>query len=107
MDGHGRGPWPPVLCRAGSDDLLLEAVLGGTAVRCLVAGRGADGRVAFRADALAQFEGRTAGPVALQQVGPKAVRATWPDRGVTRVAEFDAVGPDAVPPFPDVPHKLT
>src|SRR6185369_8404808 len=100
-------PWPPVLCRAGRDGLVLEAEHGGTAVRYLVAARGADGRVAFRADSLARFEARTAEPVTLQQVGPRAVRATWSDQDMTRVAEFDAVEPDKVPPFPDVPRPLT
>jgi hypothetical protein len=105
MGGHGRGHWPPVLCRSDHDGLMLEAGLGGMAVRYAIAGGRPDGRVAFRADALAQFEGRTAEPVALQHVGPQAVRATWSEGGVPRAAEFEAVEPDKVTPFPELPPK--
>jgi hypothetical protein len=101
-----RGPWPPVLCRAGEGGLTLQARHGDLAVRHHQPGKRPPDAVAFRAGLLAEFEDRADAPVALEQAAVGKGRASWDEGGVPRSLEFDTVTPDSVPPFPGRPKKL-
>ena len=101
---HG---WPPVLCPAGDGGLTLQAVQTETALRRHQTGPRPTDRIAFRADVLARFEGRTEAPVALENVAAGKGRARWEDGGVPCALDFDTVPPDGLPPLPDPPAKWT
>src|SRR5262249_18716868 len=55
---------------------------------------------------LAELEGKTDEPVALEAMGPGKGQARWPEEGEVRVIEFDTVTADSVPPFPMAPKRM-
>src|SRR5215469_15306626 len=101
-----RGPWPLLLCRAGEDGLTLHARDGDLAVRHHRPGKHPPDAIAFRANLLAEFEGRAEPCVTLEQVTFGKGRASWDEGGVPRSLEFDTVTPDSVPQLPARPKKL-
>jgi hypothetical protein len=102
-----RGEWPLLLCRAGPGGLLVQAGRGGVAVCYRQPGRRPPDALAFRADVLAGFEGRSADPVNLEVAGAGRGLARWSDAGVPRALEFDAVTADSVPDLPGPPRQWT
>ncbi len=102
-----RPHWPPVLCRAGDGGLTLQAVQTETALRRHQNGPRPTDRIAFGADILARFEGRTEAPVSLENIAVGKGRARWEDGGVPCALDFDTVPPDGLPPLPDPPAKWT
>ena len=102
-----RHNWPLVLCKAGDGGLTLQAVQTEMALRYHQPGPRPTDVVAFRADVLAKFEGRTEAPVHLENVAVGKGRARWDDGGVPCSLDFDAVTPDSAPPLPDPPPKWT
>ena len=70
-----RGPWPLVLCRAGEEGLTLHARNEDLAVRFHQAGKHPPDAIAFRANLLAEFEGRADTPATLEQVASGKGRA--------------------------------
>jgi hypothetical protein len=106
MADDPRGPWPMVRCRTDASGLTLESRQGGSAVRYHQEGTFADEALAFRGTLLAEIEGRTETPVTLEAVSPEKGRASWTDRGLPQVIDFEQQ-PDAVlPAFPELPPKL-
>jgi hypothetical protein len=102
-----RGPWPVLVVRAEWEVLTLQACNGEMALRGVQAGAvGGAGALAFRSDLLAQFQGRSAGPVTLEAATPGQGRARWEEAGVSRTIEFEAAAPEAVPKFPALPREF-
>lgn len=97
---------PPVTVRAGREGLVLECVLGATALRLHVPGKREENSITFPASLLAQFEGRGDDPVTLSEVGPEQGRAAWVVTGVTESREFRPIGPDRCPDFPKPPSSM-
>jgi hypothetical protein len=102
---EARCPWPLLLCRSSSDGLALESRHGDLAVRYERKGTGPAEAIAFRASVLAEFEGRTDEPVALEQAAFGKGCARWSDRDGPRVLEFETVTPDSVPAWPELPRR--
>ncbi len=98
-----RRSWPLVLCRAGDGGLTLQSVQGDLALQFHMDDARPPDRIAFRTHLLAKFEGRTDVPVVLERVAAGKGRARWDDGGVPRSLDFDAVSPDSVPAFPEIP----
>src|SRR5262249_11128211 len=91
VDQGRRGPWPPVLCRARPGGRDLEAAQGDVAVRYHQDGDLPAEAFAFPEAVLAECEGRTAAPVALEVLDGGRGRARWADGDGPRVLEFEAV----------------
>jgi hypothetical protein len=102
-----RGQWPLVLCQTGETGFQLHAQGGDIAV----AYRDGDPRpadaIAFSAEVLERFEGRTNELVNLEQVETGKALARWNDVGVPCSVEFETVTPDSVSPFPKLPERWT
>ena len=67
--------------------------------------RADSGAVAIPIEALADFEGRDETPVAVDQAGPRTVRARWADRGVPASRKYEAGDVGALPVFPAAPES--
>jgi len=102
-----RGPWPQLLARADREGLTLQARQGDQALRFSQPGGTGEGSIVFRSDLLAQFEGRNADPVVLEQVAFGKGRASWTQAGVSRTIEFETATPDSVPEFPALPTQFS
>src|SRR5260370_42156325 len=62
-----RGPWPLLVARANREGLTLQAQQGDLALRYSQQEVTGEDSIAFRGELLAQFEGRNADPVLLEQ----------------------------------------
>jgi hypothetical protein len=102
-----RGPWPLVCCRAGKEGLVLEVEQVGVALRYHNDESRPQGALAFRPNLLAEIEGRSDTPVALEEITPGKGRATWAANGESRAHDFDTVKLDSLPPFPALPRQFT
>src|SRR5439155_8332470 len=102
-----RGSWPLVCCRAGKEGLVLEAEQVGVALRYQADEPRPEEHIAFRPNLLAEIEGRSDTPVALEEVGPGKGRARWATNGESLVRDFDTIKPDSLPPFPILPKQFT
>ncbi len=108
LAGPGTRPQPPlVLARCDGQSLALQAAGPDVAVRHCSPSGGPAGALAFRADVLARFEGRTDAPAALEEVSPGRARATWSEGGVPQAVEFHTADPATTPDLPEVPARLT
>jgi len=95
-----------MLCQTGEQGLTLQSSPGEMFIRYREAGGRPAAAIAFRADVLAGFEGRSDEIVQLETVASGKGRARWQDRGMARELDFEAVEPERVPAFPDVPRRL-
>ena len=102
--GSPRNDWPILLIRSDGQQTVLESARGPVAVRLTVPGPAEPAALAFRASVLAEFAGRTAAPVTLQEVAPGHAVARWLDSGVPRQVVFDNLAPDSVPALPELPE---
>jgi hypothetical protein len=69
-------------------------------------GNFAEASLAFDGKLLADIEGRTDAPVALDAIDASKGRATWTERSLPRVVDFEQVPAEKVPAFSDVPDRL-
>jgi hypothetical protein len=106
LDQGPRGSWPLVLCRTGKDGLVLQASQGDLALRYHREGARPAEAIAFRASALAEFEGRRDDAVELEQVSFGKGQARWTDGSVPRVLDLETVVPDSAPAFPALPRRF-
>ena len=97
---------PSVLLRAGEQGLCLEAACPDAAVRLEHPGKHPEGVLAFPADALALFEGRTDEPVTLEQKSFGQGLATWDEGGSPARKDFPTLAVEGLPAFPEVPERL-
>ncbi len=107
MEQGQRHSWPLLLCKAGEGGLAIQSVQGEMALQFHLGGARPPELMAFRAHALAEFEGRTEAPVGLEHVAEGKGRARWDDAGVPRVLDIDTVTTDSVPAFPEIPTDFT
>ena len=63
--------------------------------------------LAFRAQALAQFEGRTDATAVLEEVAAGQGRASWTEGDLPCAVEFDTLDPQDLPTPPAVPSQMT
>jgi hypothetical protein len=104
----GTRPEPPlVLAQSDGQTLTLQACGPDVAVRYTARIAGAAGTMAFRASVLAQVEGKTDEPAALEESAPRRGRATWTEGGVPQTVEFDTADPTKLPELPRVPSRLS
>ena len=96
----GRGPlrWA---------NLTLQALGPRVGVRHESQSQGPAAVLAFRAQLLAQFEGRTDAPVVLEEVAAGQGRASWTEGDLPRAVEFETLDPQDLPTPPEVPSSLT
>jgi hypothetical protein len=99
-DQQPRGSWPLLLCRSGDKGLVLQACLGDLALRYRLDGARPEESIAFRADALAEFEGRRDDTVELEQVSFGKGQARWSEGDEPRVVDLETVAPESVPEIP-------
>ena len=97
---------PSVILRAGEQGLRLEAACPDVAVRLEHPGRQPEAVLAFPADALALFEGRTDEPVSLEQKSFGQGVATWDEGGSPVCKDFPTLAVEGLPPFPEAPARL-
>ncbi len=97
--------WPPVVCEAGDGGLTLQARHIDLVLRFHQPGKRPTDLLAVRADLLAEFEGRTDAPVALERLAGGKGRARWDEGGAPCAVEFDAATPEQAPKFPDAPAR--
>jgi len=107
MDLEPRGAWPLVLFQADESGLTVHAVQGDLGVRYHEPGPRSPETIAFRSSMLAEFEGRTEQPVALEEVSAGKGQARWSDGAVPRITEFETVTLDNIPAFPALPKRFT
>ena len=96
MEAEPRGPWPVVVCRADRRGLSLEALQGDLAVRHRQEGVYPPEVINFPGGLLAEMEGRSDVPVALEAVEGGKGRAHWSEGAVPRAVEFDMAAPDTL-----------
>ena len=105
------GPIAPLVLEADGRRLCARYRHGGLAVEhAAPCPRGDSGSVAIPLEALADFEGRDETPVAIEAIGPRAVRARWADRGVPVARDYDVPETCATADFPAPPdtwHEST
>lgn len=102
-----RHTWSLLLARADGEGLSLQAQQGDLALHYGHPGIAGEGAIAFRSDLLAQFEGRNADTVVLEQVAFGKGKASWTEAGVSRTIEFETVTPDSVPALPALPNHCS
>jgi hypothetical protein len=107
LDQEPRHSWPLVVCRADPDGVVLQVCQGDRALRYHHAGTYPPEAIAFRASALATFEGRRDDPVELQQLTFGKGQARWSEEGVPQVLDLETVVPDTAPEFPCLPTQFT
>ena len=105
-NGRQAGPPPSVLLRVGDQGLCLEAARTDVAVRLEYPGPQPKASLAFPADALALFEGRSDEPVLLEEVAFGKGQATWSESGSEVRKDFPTLATDGLPPFPEPPTRL-
>src|SRR5476649_1602486 len=76
-----RRSWPLLLCKAGDDGLTLQSVQADMALHFHQTGARPPDVIAFHAQALGEFEGRTEVPVVVEHVAAGKGRARWDDGG--------------------------
>jgi hypothetical protein len=96
-----------VLCQSGKEGLILQAVQDDLAIRYHLEGPCASDAIAFRASALASFEGRRDELVELEQVSFGKGQARWRASKGPQVLELETVAPENVPEFPPLPKQFT
>ena len=97
---------PAVLLRAGEEGLCLEAARPDVALRLEHPGKQPKAVLAFPADALAVFEGRTNEPALLEEVAFGKGQASWAEGGAEVRKDFPTLAADGLPPFPEPPARL-
>ena len=97
---------PAVILRAGEEGLCLEAARPDVAVRLEQSGKQPRAVLAFPADALAVFEGRTDEPALLEEVAFGKGQASWAGGGAEVRKDFPTLAADGLPPFPEPPARL-
>jgi hypothetical protein len=105
QEQEARRSWPLLLCKADGNGLTLQCVQADMGLRFQQTGARPPDVIAFHAQALAEFEGRTDTPVVLENMAASKSRARWDDGGVPRELHLEAVAADKVPPFPEVPAQ--
>ena len=105
-NGRQAGPPPSVLLRVGEQGLCLEATRPDVAVRLEHPGKQSEAVLAFPADALALFEGRTDETVQLEAVAFGKGQASWAEGGSEVRKDFPTLATDGLPPFPEPPARL-
>ena len=105
-NGRQAGPPPSVLLRVGDQGLCLEATRTDVAVRLEYPGPQPKAAIAFPADALALFEGRTDEPVTLEETAFGKGQASWTEGGSEVRKDFPTLATDGLPPFPEPPARL-
>jgi hypothetical protein len=104
----GTRPEPPlVLAQSDGQTLTVQACGPDVAVRHTTALAGPTGTMAFRATVLAQVEGKTDDPAALDEIAPGQGRASWADGGAPQGVEFDTADPTRLPELPRMPPRLS
>jgi hypothetical protein len=106
FDGCGRNDWPLLRVRADGRQLILESARGPRAIRFQWPATEGGGAVAFRATALAAFEGRTPDAVTLETIGTGRSVARWQEAGVPQEQLLETVPPDSLPELPEMPSSL-
>jgi len=104
--GRQVGSPPSVLLRASAQGLCLEAARPDVAVRLEQPGKHPDAVLAFPADVLALFEGRTEEPVRLEETAFGKGRAAWSAGGSEVRKDFPTLATDGWPAFPEPPARL-
>ena len=97
---------PSVLLRVGDPGLCLEAARPDVAVRLEHPGKQPKAVLAFPADALALFEGRTDEPARLEEVAFGKGQASWAEGGSDVRKDFPTLATDGLPSFPEPPPRL-
>lgn len=105
-NGRQAGPPPSVLLRVGEQGLCLEASRPDVAVRLEHPGAQPEALLAFPADALALFEGRSDQPVMLEEIAFGKGLASWSESGSEVRKDFPTLDTDGLPPFPEPPARL-
>ncbi|MCY2991672.1 MAG: hypothetical protein NTY19_27930, partial [Planctomycetota bacterium] len=101
--GYGRR----ALFLADQDTLRIRAMSGCAAVEYQAAHQGGPVQVLLPLDLLAACEGGKPDPVQLDFSVPDKVTASWTDKRVPVVRDFDASTPDdTLPPFPSLPSSF-
>jgi hypothetical protein len=92
---------PPVIFRAGSTGLQIQAICPEVAVQYHQPGHLPEGTLVVPAEALAACEGRSQDLVTLElDVANGKVQVSWSDDVVPQTRSYDAVTPEDVPAFP-------
>lgn len=107
LEQQPRGEWPLLLCQGTPHGTRFLAQKGEMAVCLFESGLPTEGAIAFRSSVLAAFEGSSQDPVVLSQVSFGHSKAGWAEKGETRTLDLETVTPDTLPPFPQLPTKLT
>ena len=101
-----KGPVAPLVLRADGGKVCARYRYGVLVVEHTAPCHRTDsGIVSLPLEALADFEGRDETPVAIESVGPRAVRARWTDRGVPASREYDVPDIGSPADFPDPPDS--
>jgi hypothetical protein len=95
-----------VLLRVDDRGICLEAARPDVVVRLEYPGAQPKGALAFPADALALFEGRSDEPVLLEEIAFGKGRASWTEGGSEVGKDFPTLAIDGLPPFPEPPAQL-
>src|SRR5262249_10368966 len=101
-----RGPWPAVQCRADGTGLTVEACQGEVAVRYHQPGPRPADALTLPGTLLAEIEAPSEVPVTVEVSDTGQGQVRWTERGVPCVVPFEAVPPDQVPVFPELPESL-
>jgi hypothetical protein len=103
---HG-GYGPRMLFLADQDTLRIRAMSNDAAVEHQAGHQGGPVQALLPLDLLAACEGGKPDPVQLDFSVPEKVTASWTDKQVPVVLEFDASVPDdTLPPFPSLPSSF-
>ena len=107
IEPGSRPELPSVVARCDGQTLTLEACGPVVGVRHESPSPGPAAVLALRAQALAQFEGRTEAPAVLEEVAAGQGRASWTEGDLPCAVEFDTLDPQDLPTPPAVPSQLT
>jgi hypothetical protein len=97
---------PAILARCDGQTLTLQACGPLVGVRHESPSQGPAAVLAFRAQALAQFEGRSDEIAVLDEVAAGQGRASWSEGNLPRAVEVDTLDPKDLPTPPAVPPQL-
>jgi hypothetical protein len=84
---------------------LVQAEKGDLALCFHLPGKRPEAAIAFRSTLLAEIEGARDEPVTLEEIDTGKGRASWTDKKVPRIVDFDTIPSDECPQLPNPPRS--